>query len=109
MGLRPSGYVWLAARKPNPEKSPSRTCFPELFIELDQPEDLRERSPALEADLGDTLERKKVVRVPQTQKSLSMAGLVELRRLAVCSRYALRSAARKFGKIVRSSVTTRFG
>ena len=56
-------YGW-AARKQNPEKSPSRTCFPELFIELDQPEDLRERSPALEADLGDTLERKKVVQCP---------------------------------------------
>lgn len=76
---------------------------------MDQPEDLRERSPALEAHLGDTLERKKVAQCPADPEIFfngRVGGIA-----AVGSLFEVRSALgrRKFGKIVHSSVTTRFG
>src|SRR5260370_32655927 len=54
--------------------------------------------PPLKHIWGTPWREKRWRSVQQTQKSFSMAVLVELRRLAVSSRYALRSAAASFAK-----------
>src|SRR6267154_408957 len=55
--------------------------------------------PPLKHIWGTPWREKRWRSVQQTQKSFSMAVLVELRRLAVSSRYALRSAAASLAKV----------
>lgn len=76
---------------------------------MDQPEDLRERSPALEAHLGDTLEREKVAQCPADPEiffNRRVGGIAAAGGLFEVGAPLIR---RKFGKSIHSSVTTRFG
>jgi hypothetical protein len=71
----------------NPRAARSKETCTDVFGEsMDQPEDLRERSPPLKHIWGTPWREKRWRSVQQTQKSFSIAVLVELRRLAVSSR-----------------------
>jgi|GEM_PF-6473840 len=93
----------------NPRAARSKENVDVFGESMDQPEDLRERSPALEAHLGDTLERKKVAQCPADPEiffNRRVGGIAAAGGLFEVGAPLIR---RKFGKSVHSSVTTRFG